>query len=293
MSKPFRQAGAIVAALLAAFAILAVGQGLWSVLVAINIKLSPAVPWAALVMPVVLFGLASVLAGRGWPRWGATARRTLSPLAPVSRRVWTWSLVAGGLGVVTLAGLWTVMADIVRTPPNVLPDTRGVPPISVGALLLVSIFAAPVSEEIAFRGYAMGLLRREFGTVTALVIASVMFAAAHLNHGLYAQKLIVYLLAGLMLGVTALRSGSLLPAMVVHAFGDLVFFTTVWPFDGGRRLISEGGADAGFFATIALTVACSALWWVAFRRLLRATAPMSTDAARPAAALGAGAVTHA
>ena len=32
-------------------------------------------------------------------------------------------------------------------------------------MLLVSIAAAPLTEELAFRGYAMGLLRRHFGPV--------------------------------------------------------------------------------------------------------------------------------
>ena len=56
-----------------------------------------------------------------------------------------------------------------------------------------------------------------------------MFAAAHLTQGLYPTKLIVYFLFGLGLAVIVWRTGSLLPAMVVHSFGDLVFFTAVWP----------------------------------------------------------------
>ena len=162
-------------------------------------------------------------------------------------------------------------------------------------LLLVSVAAAPLTEEIAFRGYAMGLLRRQFGPISAIVISSVMFAAAHFTQGLYPTKLLVYLLVGLGLAATAWRTGSLLPGMVVHAFGDLVFFTLVWPHDAGLRLVSEGGADAGFFAAAALMGVCGALWFVAFRRLLRSTrAPAN---AGPAAAshrdARSGAVNHA
>jgi len=288
-----RRAGAVVIAALAACAILLVGQALWSVMIVANLRLTPAIPWSVAVMPVILAGLVLFLAGRGRPRWGADARRALVPLAPVSRAAWVWSLAAGVVGVIALAGLWIVLGSLVRVAPNALPDTRGIPLWTVVPMLLVSIAAAPLSEEIAFRGYAMGLLRRHFGPISAMVISSLMFAAAHLNHGLYPTKLLVYFLVGLGLAATVWRTGSLLPAMIIHAFGDLVFFTLVWSGDAGRRLVSEGGADTGFFAAAALTVIGSILWYSAFRRLLRATQPASRGAAAPGADPSSGAVSHA
>ena len=271
MHMLLQRARLVALATLVAFAITAVGQGLWGVMAIANVKLSPAVPWAPAVMAVVLAGLVAFLAGRGWPRKGAEARRALVPLAPVSAKAWTWSLISGVLGVIALAGLWTVMASVVRVPPNLLPDLPGVPIWTQVAMLLVAIAAAPLTEEIAFRGYAMGMLRRGFGPAGVLVISSTMFAAAHLTQGLYAPKLIVYLLVGLGLGAIVMRTGSLLPAMIVHSFGDLTFFTMVWPHDAGRRLISEGGAAAPFFANVAIFVVFSSLWFFAFRQLLKVT----------------------
>lgn len=271
MQKLFRQTGVVLAALGISFAITAIGQGLWGAMAIVNVKFTPALPWSAIVMPAVLAGLGLFLAGRGWPRRGANARRALVPLAPVSRTAWIWSLAAGGASVVALAGLWSVFGSLVRTAPNLLPDTHSLPLWTGIPMLLVSIVAAPLTEELAFRGYALGLLRRHFGTISALVISSLMFAAAHLTQGLYPTKLAVYFLFGLGLAAIVWRTGSLLPAMAVHSFGDLVFFTCVWPYDAGRRLVTEGGADSGFYAAVALTVVCSVLWGFAFRRLLRAT----------------------
>jgi membrane protease YdiL (CAAX protease family) len=269
--QTLRKIGIVGLAALVAFAITAIGQGLWGVMVMANIKLTPAIPWAAAIMPVILAGLAAFLAGRIGPKAGAAARRALVPLAPVSGRAWFWSLTTGVIGIVALAALWTVLASMVRTPPNVLPDVSGVPPITLAATLLVSIVAAPLTEEIAFRGYAMGLIGRHFGPIGAIAISSVLFAAAHLTQGLYASKLLVYLLVGLALAITVWRTGSLLPAMVVHCFGDLTFFTLVWPHDAGRRLITEGGADAWFYASLAGLMVFSALWFLALRQLLAAT----------------------
>jgi hypothetical protein len=148
------------------------------------------------------------------------------------------------------------------------------------ALLLVSIIAAPLTEEIAFRGYAMGLLRRRFSPIAALVITSLLFAAAHLTQGLSAPKLAVYALAGLAFGLVALRTGSLAPAMVVHCFADLTFFTLVWSHDAGRRLVGEDGADGWFFANVAILLVMTPISLLAFRALARTTsaAPVAETA---------------
>jgi membrane protease YdiL (CAAX protease family) len=273
MKTLVQNSGLIALAAFVALAITAVGQGLWGVMAMINVALSPAIPWAAPVMALVLAGLVLFLTGRAGPKWGAARRRAMVPLARVSAKVWLWSLIGGAAGVIALAALWTVMASIVRVPPNLLPGTRGIPIWTGVALLLVAIAAAPLTEEIAFRGYAMTLLRRRFGPTTALVIASTLFACAHLTQGLSAPKLVVYELVGLGLGFTALRTGSLLPAMVVHSFGDFVFFTTVWTHDAGRRLISEGGADGWFYASVAMLAVFTPLCIFGLRQLVRATTP--------------------
>ena len=285
MRKLVQNFGLIGLAGLTAFAITAVGQTLWGVMAIANVKLTPAFPWAALVMPFVLASLVAFLAGRGWPAKGAEARRKLVPLAPVSRRAWIWSLAGGVAAVIAAAALWTVMATIVRVPPNVLPDVRGLPLTTVIPMLVVSIVAAPLSEEIAFRGYAMNLLRRRFSPVAALILTSLLFAAVQLTQGLYAPKLIVYFLAGLAFGFVALRTGSLLPAMAVHSCADLTFFTLVWSHDAGRKLISEGGANGWFFANLALLAVFTPLCLLAFRELARATTPPPAD--RPVFAEGA------
>jgi membrane protease YdiL (CAAX protease family) len=279
MMKLVRNLGPIGLATLAAFAITAVGQGLWGVMAMVNVALTPAIPWCVGVMPAVLGVLVLFLAGRLGPKWGAEARRALIPSAPVSARTWGWSLAVGGAGVIAAAALWTVLASLVRMPPNLLPDLKGVPVWSQLAMLLVAIAAAPITEEIAFRGYAMGLVRRRFGPVAALLIVSAIFAAAHLTQGLYAPKLAVYFLAGLLFGAIALRTGSLLPAMAVHSFGDFTFFTLVWTHDAGRKLITEGGADAWFYANLALIAVFAPLCLLAFRQLVQATGGTAT--ARP------------
>src|ERR1700722_18159113 len=82
-----RGVGVFLLACLIAVAILIVGQALWGGLVLANLKLSPAIPWAAVVMIPLLAAMVMALGGIGWPKAGAEARRRLVPLRPVPWRV--------------------------------------------------------------------------------------------------------------------------------------------------------------------------------------------------------------
>lgn len=77
---------------------------------------------------------------------------------------------------------------------------------------------AAVSEEIMFRGFIQKGLERGFGRSTAILSTSLLFAAMHLIW----QVLPSYVLAGIVLGITALASGSILIPIVIH----LVFNTS-------------------------------------------------------------------
>jgi membrane protease YdiL (CAAX protease family) len=266
-----------------ALAITAVGQGLWGGLAFLNLAVSPAVPWAPVVMTGLLVGLLGLLGGWIGPRRGAAARRALLPLKPVAAAVWARSLVAGACGVAALAGLWITLGQLVPTAPNLLPDVGRYPPLTLGAFLIMGVIAAPLSEEAAFRGYAMGLLGRVMPPAAALVVVSLMFALVHLTQGLYPTKLLVYFLAGLMFGFTAWRTGSLIPAMVVHSAADLTFFTLVWPGDAHRAHVSLASAAPAFWLQAGLTLALGVLAVVAYAALARATG----ECAAPTRPLGA------
>lgn len=89
------------------FVILAFGAGAWSALVAFNLSVSPAIPWAVPAMSVVLVLMWVYLMGRGWPRGSAQARSLClrAKLVPAHRcsagRCWrapfrSWPLPGSG-----------------------------------------------------------------------------------------------------------------------------------------------------------------------------------------------------
>jgi membrane protease YdiL (CAAX protease family) len=268
MRSFFRRIVAVAWAAFLGFLIIVLGAGIWSALVGINLRVSPAVPWAVPAMALVLWLMWQYLGGRFWPRGTSEARRLCLRANVAPGRAFGWALVAGTLSVVALAGLWIVMFQLVRLPGNALPDLSRYPVFTVAAMILMGSIAAPLTEEPAFRGYCQVILEREFSGPTAVAISSILFALAHgPTQGFVWPKLLFYFLVGIAFGSTAWLTKSILPAIPGHVIGLLIFFTLVWPHDAARRLVWESGPDLWFWMHALQTIVFAALAVWAFRKL--------------------------
>lgn len=105
-----------------AFGVALVPGGVWSLLLAANLRVSPSFPWAAPMTAVVLWFLWSYLKGDGPPAGTSTTRRRRLRANRLPSRVFAWAVVAGLLGIVALTGLWIVLMRLVKSHGNVLPD---------------------------------------------------------------------------------------------------------------------------------------------------------------------------
>jgi len=85
-------------------------------------------------------------------------------------------------------------------------------------MVLTVALAAPLGEELFFRGYALPALARSWGPLAACIATGAMFSALHVNRigflGLWE--------IGILLAVLRLWSGSLWPAVVCHATNNAV-----------------------------------------------------------------------
>lgn len=250
-------------------AIALVPGGIWGALYMLNLKTVPSIPWTVLPMGAVLWFLWQYLNGAGRPRRTSQLRRALLRARSVPPPVFAWSLVAGALAVVALAGYWIVMFQLVKMPGNVLPAPGQYPLFTMVLFMVMGSLVSPFSEEAGLRGYCQGILEREFRAPLAVVISSIFFAFGHINHGMLWPKLTVYFLAGLAFGSIASLTKSTLPGIPVHMLGDLTFFALVWPYDTARRLIWDTGADAWFWIHVAQAVLFTALAILAYCRLAR------------------------
>jgi membrane protease YdiL (CAAX protease family) len=269
-------------------AIVAYGQGLWQPLVIANMRWRPDIPWAAPVMAVLLAGLLFYLSGRGWPAATSARRRELFRWNAIPRPTFFLAILAGVLGLAAFGGLWITVADLVHIPAGVQPKMTGIPLPTAVSFLVMGALAAPLSEEAAFRGYAMGILQRAFGNAAAAIIgSSVLFAAVHVLQGIDPVKLGLYFGAGVLFAMIGYLTNSLYAVMVVHSLGDVLGFTVLWPHDQVRHGMQfHDPMFAPALAALAIFAPLAVLAFLRLRSVSRGLRGIACDEGPKAADLG-------
>jgi membrane protease YdiL (CAAX protease family) len=222
-----------------------------NLLFAANLRFGTSVPWAVPATAVFLVFF-----------WRAIDREELRAHR-VPARLWAWSLLAGGLGIVTLVFALRVANRFVALPEQKLPDFSHVPTLTVLALLLAAAPIAGIIEEAAFRGYMQRPLEREHGLVVAILVTGTMFAVAHLDFTLVLWP--YYVAVAAIYGTVTSLTSSILPAIVLHTAGNLYSNLDLWLH--GRAEWQTGGATRGIDA-YALPLALAATL-LAYRQLAR------------------------
>lgn len=72
-----------------------------------------------------------------------------------------------------------------------------------------------IAEELSFRGYVLGALR-PLGPAAAVVLTGILFGALHLS----LIRLLPLTILGILWSMVAQRSGSILPAMIMHLMNN-------------------------------------------------------------------------
>lgn len=254
-----------------AFALTAVVGGVWSALLSVNLATSPAIPWAVVVMAALLWLLWRYLGGAGWPRGTAQARGQSLRARRLPGRVFVWAVGAGLLAIVALAGFWIVLFQLAHLPATrALPGYAQYPLVTVALALVMASLVGAVAEEAMFRGYFQGLLEGAVGGVAAILITALVMAPEHaLTQGFVWPTVLFYLVVDIMLGATAFLTQSILPSLVTHGVGLLVFFTLVWPGDVIRQAVGSGAPELWFWLHGAQTFVFAVLATFAFIHLAR------------------------
>lgn len=253
-----------------AFALTALAGGVWTALLALNLSVSPAIPWAVVVMGALLWALWRYLGG-AWPSHAtAEARRRSLRARRVSGAALAWALTAGLLAIVALAGLWIALFQVAGLPARALPDYSRYPLLTVALALVMASLVNAVVEEAVFRGYFQGALEPQIGGLAAIALTTLVMAPEHaLTQGFVWPTLVFYVAVDVMLGAVAYFTQSILPGMLIHFVGLLIFFTLVWPGDRARDLVGRFDATTWLWIHSAQVVVFAALAIFAFARLAR------------------------
>ena len=135
---------------------------------------------------------------------------------------WTL-LVYGAFFVFTIVWLLALGADQSEDLPEELgAEDSTAAAIAIGAVVTI---AAPIAEEIFFRGYLFGALRNWRGVWPAAVLSGILFAAVHA--GSSANEFLVPLaFLGAGLCILYAKTGSLYPSIGLHCLNNSLAYGT-------------------------------------------------------------------
>lgn len=92
-----------------------------------------------------------------------------------------------------------------------------------GWAILSAVVAAPIVEEILFRGLILESCRERFGRTTAVFVSAFLFGLIHI----VPLQVVNAFVVGLILGYVYLKTGSLLSAMIIHAVNNAIAYATM------------------------------------------------------------------
>jgi membrane protease YdiL (CAAX protease family) len=216
-------------------------------------------------------------AGGGPPKAWRAARAENFRVRRLSTQDWVWGLIAALFFAATVHAAMVVLFRLVPFPAeafhhgydfSMIPDAR-----MQWLAVIVSAASAGICEETGFRGYVQRPIEQRHGALVAILISSLFFMLLHLNKdwALIGMVPIVFG-AGLLLGILAWASRSLIFCMIGHAIMDIGLFAYWWTQIAGtfsQRPISETGMGQSFTLECAALAVALLVTVVAIARLRR------------------------
>jgi membrane protease YdiL (CAAX protease family) len=176
----------------------------------------------ALATSLIAVSVIAVQGANGRPGTPAWARLGLRrPVRPAVAAAILAYLAYVGVALL-IAGLLNPEQEDVTRELGVDEGTFGA--IAAGVLIVV---AAPLSEEIFFRGFLFAGLRRTTGFVIGAVVSSGIWGLFHYTGSDSWPVVLQLSVFGVVLAWLYERTGSIWPTIAVHAFNNAVAFTVL------------------------------------------------------------------
>jgi membrane protease YdiL (CAAX protease family) len=197
--------------------------------------------------------------GGGLPRTTQAARAAAFRRGALSPAQWEWGLIAAFSFAATIHAAIVILFRLVAFPATSFRqgyDLSFIPSLPLRWLaVVVSATSAGICEETGFRGYMQQPIERRHGAPIAILVSSFFFMLFHLTKGWAVAGMVPIVLgAGVLLGLLAWASGSLIPSMIGHIAMDIGLFAYWWTGLAGdftARPITETSVDQPFLLACA------------------------------------------
>jgi uncharacterized protein len=204
------------------------GAVLYAVAAAAGLPTDGAVGAAAVLVQDVVFVATAVLLAATVAR----PRPADLGLRPVPLLRGAGAVVLAAVAFYASIGAYSALFDPSGSQ-DVLPTLgvdRGGALLVIGAVLVIA--AAPLAEELLFRGFIYRCLRNRLSSLTATAVVAVTFGAVHFSGSETLELLPPLVLLGALFCVLYERTGSLLPSIALHALNNAIAFAVTADVDG-------------------------------------------------------------
>jgi membrane protease YdiL (CAAX protease family) len=263
-------------------ALLAIVSGLLIGMVAANVwpllLLRLGVPLAAVAETIFLALYVWWSSGGGPPRASQEVRAQAFRRGRLSGRQWIWGVIGALFFAATIHASIVLLFRLVPFPMASFRhgyDFSFIPSVFLRWIaVVISAASAGICEETGFRGYMQRPIERRHGAKVAILISSLFFTMLHLTKDWATIGMVPIVFgAGVLLGMLAWASRSLVFCMIGHVAMDIGLFAYWWTGIAGdftARPIGETGMDQPFFIAcfvfaISLSVALMAINRLSFR----------------------------
>jgi membrane protease YdiL (CAAX protease family) len=222
----------IIRGILLGLLILIIGQ-LPTGFIFFNLQFTPGIPWFLPIILIWLWLFWRYLNGWGWPASTAQIRNQRLRAHKISAKVWFWSLLAGGIALISILGLTFFITQHFELPAEAYEapfDVTSFPAWTVFSYFVSIAITAGVVEEAAFRGYMLSLIQARYGWQWGILISGIAFYVVHLSHAYATVVFLPFFLAySILHGYLVYLTRSILPSVLLHALGDV----TILPMQYG------------------------------------------------------------
>ena len=159
------------------------------------------------------------------------------------RRVGAWVLVAGVV-FYAVSGLYSALVDRQGQQDVVeaLGAERGLGYLVTAGLIVIVL--APVTEELFFRGFMFRSLRNRLPFAAAAAVVGAIFGAIHYSGPETLPLIPLLALLGVLFCFLYERTGSLYPAIALHAINNSVALGVTVKADGAEAVAATLGLVA-------------------------------------------------
>jgi membrane protease YdiL (CAAX protease family) len=198
--------------------------------------------------------------GGGPPQTTRAARAIAFRRGKLSRAQMLWGVIAAIFFAATIHASIVLLFRLVPFPAAAFRhgyDFSFIPTLPLKWLaVVVSAASSAICEETGFRGYMQRPIEQRHGTAVAIMISSLFFTAVHFTKDWATVGMVPIILgAGILLGLIAWSSRSLIPCILGHTLMDIGLFAYWWTGIAGdftARPIATTGVDQPFL------IACAA-----------------------------------